>query len=104
MTRRRKHGRRGHYCWACDRIRANERFTGRGHARHVCRDCLQLGTQELAYRQAVRNLESCLDFDGLIVGKHRQAFERFKQHEDSRIRALAAAVKAHDQETRAMLA
>lgn len=30
---------RGHYCWVCRRIRANERFTGKGHARHICRDC-----------------------------------------------------------------
>lgn len=30
---------RGHYCRVCGRIRANERFSGKGHARHVCRDC-----------------------------------------------------------------
>lgn len=30
---------RGHYCWVCRRIRANERFSGKGHSRHICRDC-----------------------------------------------------------------
>ncbi|MGH9886612.1 MAG: DUF7686 domain-containing protein [bacterium] len=31
--------RRGHFCWRCRRLRANECFTGAGHSRHVCRDC-----------------------------------------------------------------
>ena len=33
---------RGHYCWVCGRIRANERFSGRGHRDHVCKDCAVL--------------------------------------------------------------
>lgn len=52
MALRKKHRGQGHYCWACDRHRA---------------------------------------------------FERFQQHEDPCIRALAAEVEAQDQETRAML-
>ena len=30
---------RGHYCWACGRRRANEKFSGKGHAKHICKDC-----------------------------------------------------------------
>ena len=30
---------RGHYCRICGRQRANEKFSGKGHSRHVCRDC-----------------------------------------------------------------
>lgn len=29
----------GHYCRICGRHRANEKFGGRGHARHICKDC-----------------------------------------------------------------
>lgn len=29
----------GHYCRVCGRRRANEKFSGRGHARHSCKDC-----------------------------------------------------------------
>lgn len=29
----------GHYCRICGRRRANEKFSGRGHARHICKDC-----------------------------------------------------------------
>lgn len=29
----------GHYCRICGRRRANEKFGGRGHALHTCKDC-----------------------------------------------------------------
>lgn len=29
----------GHYCRICGRRRANEKFGGRGHALHICKDC-----------------------------------------------------------------
>ena len=31
--------RRGHYCWACGRTRPNEKFSGRGHRDHICKEC-----------------------------------------------------------------
>jgi len=30
---------RGHYCRVCGRRRANEKFSGKGHAAHICKDC-----------------------------------------------------------------
>ena len=47
-------------------MRANERFSGRGHAHHLCKDCAKLGKEELAYRQEIRNIDRLLDWDGLI--------------------------------------
>jgi ribosome-binding protein aMBF1 (putative translation factor) len=29
----------GHYCRICGRLRANEKFSGKSHKNHVCRDC-----------------------------------------------------------------
>ncbi len=29
----------GHYCHICGRTRANEKFSGKGHKNHVCKDC-----------------------------------------------------------------
>jgi hypothetical protein len=46
--------RRGQFCWRCGRVRANERFSGKGHARHLCKDCEKLGSAELEARQAQR--------------------------------------------------
>lgn len=93
--------RRGHFCWCCGRIRANERFSGRGHARHLCRDCARLGTEELAYRQGVRNVDRLLSWDGLIRRGQRRTFERFLHHPSERIRTYAREVAAQDELERA---
>lgn len=91
----RKRG-RGHYCWSCNRVRANERFSGRGHSRHLCKECARLGQGELAYRQAVRNLESLLT-DGARIGKRKRAqFRKFLEHENARVRAYALEIEAAD--------
>ena len=29
----------GHYCRVCGRRRANEKFSGKGHTTHICKDC-----------------------------------------------------------------
>lgn len=29
----------GHYCRICGRRRAHEKFGGRGHSLHICKDC-----------------------------------------------------------------
>ncbi len=44
----------GHYCHICDRIRANEKFSGRGHRDHICNDCQRLPREE-------RDRVTCLD-------------------------------------------
>ena len=92
----------GHYCWVCRRQRPNERFSGKGHARHVCRDCAKLGKKELAYRQNVRDLERCLNLDGFIRRKQRATFLRFLRHEDRRVRAMAEELQRRDAENRAL--
>ena len=37
MAKKKK--RQGHWCWYCRRVMSNERFSGKGHARHLCREC-----------------------------------------------------------------
>lgn len=86
---RRKKKRQGHYCWSCDRYKPNERFSGRGHARHLCRECAKLGAAELSYRQHVRNIERCLNYDGTVRRKHRNFIQQFLGHGDLRLRAWA---------------
>jgi hypothetical protein len=36
MSKKKK---RGHYCRICHTYRANEKFSGKGHARHICKSC-----------------------------------------------------------------
>lgn len=40
-----KKRRRGHYCYLCGRTRANEKFSGKGHRQHICKDCQKLKKQ-----------------------------------------------------------
>jgi len=102
MSRKKKRKRAppGHYCWACGRRRPNEKFSGRGHARHLCRECAKLGAEELAYRQALLDLERCMTRDGIIPRKRRKSFELFLHHDDPRIRAVAEEMLEEDRTTR----
>ena len=36
-----------HFCRICRRHRANESFSGKGHARHICKKCSRLPTSEI---------------------------------------------------------
>ena len=93
--------RNGHYCWSCDRMRANERFSGRGHARHLCKECARLGKDELAYRQAIRNLERLVTWEGIISRKTRKQFHKYLEHENERVRNYAQELAAADAVARA---
>jgi len=101
MSHKKRKRAQGHYCWACDRRRPNEKFSGRGHARHLCRECAKLGAEELAYRQARRNLERCMTWEGIIPRKRRKSFETFLDHKDRRIRARAEEMRKEDRAERA---
>ncbi len=37
MVKRRK---QGHYCRICGEYKANEKFSGKGHAQHICKSCM----------------------------------------------------------------
>ena len=92
-----KSKRRGHFCWSCHRIRANEKFSGAGHKRHLCRDCSKLGAAELNYRSEVNNLERCMTWEGFIRRKRRKSFQHFLTHNDPRIRDLAIEMQKEDE-------
>ena len=102
---RRKHrrGAPGHYCWVCDRRKPNERFSGKGHARHICRECRKLGPEALERRQIERHLERLVNLDGIIPRRHRRCFEGYLGHRDPDVRAIAEQYQRIDVENRAML-
>ena len=37
-----KKKRQGHYCKICGEVKANEKFSGKGHAKHICKKCQSL--------------------------------------------------------------
>jgi ribosome-binding protein aMBF1 (putative translation factor) len=48
-----------HYCRICERYRANEKFSGKGHKIHVCKDCMRLPKEE---RQRIEEEQEIWDF------------------------------------------
>lgn len=38
MAKKKKHS--GHYCRICGEYKANEKFSGKGHAQHICKTCM----------------------------------------------------------------
>ncbi|MEY8523980.1 hypothetical protein AALA90_13320, partial [Lachnospiraceae bacterium 38-10] len=38
----------GHYCKICGEEKANEKFSGKGHAAHICKTCSRLSAAEKA--------------------------------------------------------
>ncbi len=98
MSKKKKY--RGHFCWCCGRIRPNEKFSGRGHSRHICKECQKLGKEELAFRQCQRNIDRLLDWDGRIRRKSRHVFLRYLNHTDERVRVYAEKVNAYNEQLR----
>lgn len=75
-------------------MRANEKFSGRSHAKHLCKDCARLGKDELAYRQTIRNLERLITRDGIVPRNKREQFRRYLKHRNERVRAYARQLAA----------
>ena len=48
----------GHYCKICGRRRANEKFSGSGHAAHICKDCARLPIEKRNELQTLTRIEN----------------------------------------------
>jgi hypothetical protein len=70
----------GHYYRICQQYRANEKFSGRGHAAHICKDCHRRGNKppevkpeplqfvdEGSYLYALRGDETYDNLDGYPI-------------------------------------
>lgn len=43
---KRKRVNTGHYCRICHQYKANEKFSGKGHAKHICKACSRLSPSQ----------------------------------------------------------
>ena len=46
----------GHYCKICGEYKANEKFSGKGHAAHICKACSRLSAAEKAVTMDINRL------------------------------------------------
>lgn len=47
---------RGHYCKVCGEYKANEKFSGKGHAAHICKTCAALPSEKQAEEMTLTRL------------------------------------------------
>ena len=57
MSKKKKHP-HGHYCKICREYKANEKFSGKGHAIHICKSCSRLNETEKAAAMDMNRLMS----------------------------------------------
>ena len=50
----------GHYCKICGERKANERFSGKGHAVHICKECQSLSAEVQTDMRRIRDVERVL--------------------------------------------
>ena len=89
-----------HCCRICERSRANEKFSGRGHRDHICKDCQRLPRDQRDRIERMDEMYGFLDQSN-ISGKNIARLEILAQLADSEITNLAflllevARVKPH---------
>lgn len=48
----------GHYCKICGERKANEKFSGKGHAAHICKDCAKLSPEKRSELQTMTRVDN----------------------------------------------
>ena len=48
----------GHYCKVCGERKANESFSGKGHAAHICKECAKLSPAERSARVIINKIDN----------------------------------------------
>jgi hypothetical protein len=48
----------GHYCRICGERKANEKFSGKGHAAHICKECAKLPQDKRNELQTITKIEN----------------------------------------------
>ncbi len=81
----------GRYCRICGRVRANERFTGRGHRHQICKDCQRRPHGE---REQIEQLDELYRFLGQsnISAKNVARLTVLCGSADEKLRQLAALI------------
>ena len=46
----------GYYCKVCGEYKANEKFSGKGHAAHICKACASLSPEKRAEQMVINRL------------------------------------------------
>jgi hypothetical protein len=81
----------GHFCRICGRTRANEKFSGRGHRDHVCKDCQRMPREKRDRIEQLDEVRGFLD-QSHISARNIQRLKTLVAHADSEVQRLATLV------------
>lgn len=93
-----KKKRQGHYCKICGEIKANEKFSGKGHAKHICKSCQSLPADkrsdmthspdidELPEKDYDDIIYDYTDIDSLPVFSEKKKFTELDQYDKTLLR------------------
>lgn len=76
----------GHYCKVCGEHKANEKFTGRGHATHICKVCAKLPPEEQAIEATLTRL---YNLPWQLSKEQRHWLENRRRDKRPEVRSLA---------------
>ena len=81
----------GHTCRICGRVRANERFSGRGHRDHICKDCQRMPREE---RERIERLDELHGFlrQSNISGRNLARLATLRDHAELEVATLAVLI------------
>lgn len=70
----------GHYCRICGRTRSNEKFSGKGHKNHVCKDCSGKSSKKAkksTFTEDAQTVENLMSLDNVLIQSEENYFEYF---------------------------
>jgi hypothetical protein len=79
---------RGHFCIVCGRIRPNEKFSGKGHAAHICKACAKK-PEEKRVEEITLNRILWVCRYGSLSRNNRRMLGKYSHSPNERIREAA---------------
>lgn len=76
----------GHYCKVCCEYKANEKFTGKGHAAHICKACSKLPPEK---RSEIMILNKLVDLPWRLSKEQRNWLKSKTHDRRPEVRAMA---------------
>lgn len=78
----------GHYCKVCGQVLPNEKFTGRGHAAHICKKCAKKPAEQRNEEITLNRINRVYKYMNLSR-ENRRMLEKYSRSPREKIRSAA---------------
>ena len=76
---------RGHYCFVCDTVMANEKFSGKGHANHICKKCSKLPVEARNEKKTINKINSLYQYT-FLSKVNWQMLNKYSSHNSEEVK------------------